>query len=401
MVFFPLSVFPRFKKDEDPCFWGGGCASILGCASIIRYTGDTTQNKDSSEVMYTILQLLNTECGMFPVARGAASLNPHSTYPVKLQKPSCGHSATTSAKYLFVMCLLLIPEVASLTVRGSCQQVHVIGLEGVGHHGFYPVLGGYLSQVQGVVNVGRGGPGATLIRQGIRETNYSKVHAGAKKLSETCSRKGKTCVAFGGGSYPNSRSPFTSRLKSEKRWHQKHWPYLIEHGHPLHISKWYDAMSTVCDVRLVLLHRNLVESVWTHKTWDTGIQGHSEVITMFAKFIDLMLHEVPSSSWIRINYEDFWSSRIDEALTKLFSFLGWEADVEVHEIRQQVGFRYNSSKPIPPCSVVKRLDSIQDISLNSLPRYSDPSKHVLGNALSTFYRDSPRASPCRTFTRKL
>jgi len=110
------------------------------------------------------------------------------------------------------------------------------------------------------------------------------------------------------------------------RWHPNiivHWLYLNSTGHPINIERYYREASKFCKVRFILLHRNLVETVWTHRTWDTGIRGHSQVLGMFAQYIEHSLQKIPDSAWKRIDYEDFWSDRRDYVLKDLCSFLEW------------------------------------------------------------------------------
>lgn len=301
---------------------------------------------------------------------------------------------------LFISFILtLLPLVTSLKVKGNCQEIHVIGLEGVGHHGFGPVLNQLAFQTPEIVILRRtSGPGGINIAKGIKEANYSQVAEGFRFRAEACLRQTKTCVSFGGCSYPCSRSPFTSKLKSVKRWEPKHLSYLLRVGHPIHISKWFAAASKHCDIRFVLLHRNFVETVFTHRTWDTGVRGHSEVLLLFAEYIDVMLKHIPQSSWVRFDYEDFWSFRREEALKALVHFLGWEANVQ--KAFESSNFRLQiMRKVLLNCPLIRRLEDLQSSKFNELPHFSNHTKHVLAQKLSTFSRDSPRARfvPCRGY----
>ena len=222
---------------------------------------------------------------------------------------------------------------------------------------------------------------------GFRSGPQAEVEEGYSLFAKRCTNQNRTCVRFGGGSYPNSRSPFTTKLKAVKRWQPIHWAYLLDVGHPIHTSKWFAAVSKYCDVRIVLLHRNFVDTVWSHRTWDTGPIGHGEVLLMFAKFMEDMLTRIPSDSWIRFNYEDFWSPHRDQALNSLTRFLGWEADV-VHAFDNS-GFQLSKHmKTVPSCKLVKRLHELQISKFMELPKFSSQSQHVLGQQLSTFFDDS-------------
>jgi len=283
--------------------------------------------------------------------------------------------------------LLLFASHASVTSAKMCEVIFIIGLEGVGHHGLGPVFSSLLSQA-------RNKAGARHMHRMKKGLNYSEAF---RAYAETCEKEKKGCVTFGGGSFPNSRSPFTSKLKSEMRWqpnNDKHWKYLNSTGHPINIERYYRAGREFCDLKFILLHRNLVDTVWAHRTWDTGVRGHSLVLSMFAQYIDHGLQKLPETAWKRIDYEDFWSNQRDDILKDLCKFLDWDVP-NVTSAFIESSFRLSvKSRARIPCSVVRYIESEERKVFSQLRHYSNIEQH-LGHAkeLSTYARDSPRRNP--------
>ena len=211
----------------------------------------------------------------------------------------------------------------------------------------------------------------------------------------------KQCVTWGGGSFPNSRSPFTTKLKSQMRWKPnsyKHWKYLKTFGHPIDIERFFNDGSRFCKIRFILLHRNLVETVWSHRSWDTGIRGHSEVLGMFAYYIEQHLQKLPDYAWKRIDYEDFWSDRRDDVLKDLCNFLDWNV-ANISLAFEESGFRLATNNQARiPCHTVKYIQRLQHDIFSPLLNFSSKSQHLgYEKVLATYANDSPRRNPrCTT-----
>jgi len=288
--------------------------------------------------------------------------------------------------YYLVSLLLSHGFVAS----AFCEINMVVGLEGTGHHGLGPVIQALFQHVQ---NNKYSRTGKIQMSQ-----NYSEsigLHA------EKCEKEMKQCVTWGGGSFPNSRSPFTTKLKSQMRWKPnsyKHWKYLKTFGHPIDIERFFNDGSRFCKIRFILLHRNLVETVWSHRSWDTGIRGHSEVLGMFAYYIEQHLQKLPDYAWKRIDYEDFWSDRRDDVLKDLCNFLDWNV-ANISLAFEESGFRLATNNQARiPCHTVKYIQRLQHDIFSPLLNFSSKSQHLgYEKVLATYANDSPRRNPrCTT-----
>jgi len=270
-----------------------------------------------------------------------------------------------------------------------CESVYVVGLEGVGHHGIGPVLASFLQHAQGKEK-------ARHIQK-LKLSNDLSYYENFRKYSESCLNEEKGCVAFSGASFPSSRSPFTNKLKSQSRWihdSEEQWQYLETVGHPIHIERYFNAGSKFCKVRFILLHRNFVDAVWAHRTWDTGVRGHLKVLGMFARYIDQQLQKIPDYAWKRIDYEDFWSEQRDDVLKDLCKFLEWNVP-NVSSTFMESGFRLKiTSRARIPCSVVKYIEGEGRSIFRPLHSYSNRTQHLgYGKDLSTYSRDSPKRHP--------
>lgn len=271
--------------------------------------------------------------------------------------------------------------------RAACEIVSVIGLEGTGHHGLGPVLTSMLNFAENKQRVIR----RSLIKSA--SANYTEIFS---QYAASCKNKKVSCISVGGGSFPNSRSPFTTKLKSQMRWNpenEKHWRFLMEVGHPIQIEKFYLAAHQFCAVKFILLHRNFVDTNWSHKTWDTGIRGHSRVLGMFAEYIDKNLQKLPTNVWKRIDYEDFWSNKREVVLSDLSKFLNWKVS-NVTAAFLKSGFRLVSTDSRVPCSTVRFLEA-QELSIfGSLLQYSSESQHLgYKKKLATYANDSHKVNP--------
>mmetsp|Transcript_3241 Transcript_3241/g.11028 ORF Transcript_3241/g.11028 Transcript_3241/m.11028 type:complete len:330 (-) Transcript_3241:4788-5777(-) len=290
--------------------------------------------------------------------------------------------------------------------RIECQVVFTLGLEGVGHHGFAFGSGKHSGFLRNLLrqhvskNVHKLGISNSMFSQelenDLRALDYSNIFSTYRRK---CKRRGfEACYSAPSYSFPNRGGPFlplnySFAFKKLKRWDEKnsiHTSYLNSVGHPLHIIRFYETGIKYCDIKFILLHRNLVETVLSHETWDGGLEAHMNVLLLFARHINSQLTQIPKNAWIRINYEDFWEipKKRRLILKKVLDFLGWKADIE--EALKCFSLRVNDRSI--DCSKVKSLNEIQINTLNSLKPFADKNKHPGGKILSSFFVDSPKGA---------
>lgn len=288
----------------------------------------------------------------------------------------------------------------------SCQVVFTIGLEGVGHHGFVFRHNSFLQRLlklhlrrRGVLS-GANDRMFVDTRSNFNKKLFSNKYSDLFSYFREKCHHGlgmKECYSTPSLSFPDDRGPFLQRsksIKSAKRWNpedKSHLNYLYKQGHPINIEKFYLEGSNFCEVKFILLHRNLAESVLSHEDWDTGWKAHREILLMFARYINSSLGLIPKEAWTRINYEDFWLPRKHRnlILDKLATFLNWQASAE--EALNISNFRLNISRKhfdANRCSRIQSLEESQKSQLDVLATYANPSKHPHSLELTSF-EDSP------------
>ena len=326
--------------------------------------------------------------------------------------------------------------------NARCENVFTLGLEGVGHHAFQmgkdafvnTLLSDHLNnviekkkntnnnnevfkdiveeharQVDDMFNYDEEIEGK--LWNLVQENNYDELF---RTFREGCEEEAKkngnektVCYSTRSFSFPFELGPFATGSGFDvghiQRWdpqNQDHRNYLFNHGHPINILEYFEAAKrNGCQVKFILIHRNFVEAALAHKTWDLGLENHMNVLKMFAEYINVSLANLPSSSWRRVNYEDFWRpneerDKIMQTLTT--DFLHWSSDAHEAFVNSQFNLNVHSKKYItsnmPSCEEIRELDRVQrDFIDRELTAYSKQDQHVTNLPLSHFHTDSPNA----------
>ena len=319
--------------------------------------------------------------------------------------------------------------------NAKCENVFTLGLEGVGHHAFQmgkdafvkTLLREHLGNVEEKKKSGNTNNNKDIVEMHAREEDrmfidnddhfwnlilenkYDEIFKTFRKGCEEVAKKNgneKTaCYSTRSFSFPHKLGPFATGsgldVNHAQRWdprNPEHRKYLFDHGHPINILKYFEAAErNGCQVKFILLHRNIVETARSHKTWDQGLEKHLNVLKMFAEYIDVSLANLPSNSWRRVNYEDFW--RPHEERDRIFQtlatdFLHWSSDAHESFMNSQFDLNVHPRKyktnDKPPCDEVRELDRVQrNFFDRKLTSYSKREKHVTNLPLSHFFTESP------------
>jgi len=319
--------------------------------------------------------------------------------------------------------------------NAKCENVFTLGLEGVGHHAFQmgkdafvkTLLRAHLGNVEEKKTNGNNNNNKDIVEMHAREEDrmfidnddhfwnlilenkYDEIFKTFRKGCEEVAKKNgneKTaCYSTRSFSFPHKLGPFATGsgldVNHAQRWdprNPEHRKYLFDHGHPINILKYFEAAErNGCQVKFILLHRNIVETARSHKTWDQGLEKHLNVLKMFAEYIDVSLANLPSNSWRRVNYEDFW--RPHEERDRIFQtlatdFLHWSSDAHESFMNSQFDLNVHPRKyktnDKPPCDEVRELDRVQrNFFDRKLTSYSKREKHVTNLPLSHFFTESP------------
>ena len=327
--------------------------------------------------------------------------------------------------------------------NAKCENVFTLGLEGVGHHAFQmgkdafvkTLLRDHLNNVRakdragnnndiddddddkykGIVEKHAREEDRMFIDNDdhfwnlILENKYDEIfktfRKGCEKEAKKNGNEKTACYSTRSFSFPHKLGPFATEsgldVNHALRWdpsNPEHRKYLFDHGHPINILKYFEAAErNGCRVKFILLHRNIVETTRSHKTWDRGLANHLNVLKMFAEYIDESLANLPSNSWRRVNYEDFW--RPQEERDKIFQalatdYLHWSSDAHDSFVNSQFDLNVHPRKyktaDRPPCEEVRELDRTQrNFFDQKLTSYSRRDKHVTNLPLSHFFTESP------------
>jgi hypothetical protein len=321
--------------------------------------------------------------------------------------------------------------------NAKCENVFTLGLEGVGHHAFQMGKDAFVKSLlrDHLHNVREKKENSNdnnevfndIVEEHAREedrmfidnddhfwnlildNNYDEIFRTFRKGCEEEAKKNgneKTvCYSTRSFSFPHKLGPFATGsgldVNHVQRWdprNKEHRNYLFNHGHPINILDYFEAAErNGCQVKFILLHRNFVETARSHKTWDQGLEKHVNVLKMFAEYIDVSLANLPSNSWRRVDYEDFW--RPKEERDKIFQtlstdFLHWSSDAHEAFMNSQFDLNVHPRKykttDKPSCEEVRELDRVQrNFFDRKLTAYSKQDKHVTNLPLSHFFTESP------------
>ena len=325
--------------------------------------------------------------------------------------------------------------------NAKCENVFTLGLEGVGHHAFQmgkdafvkTLLRDHLNNVRAKDRAGNNNDiddddkYKDIVEKHAREEDrmfidnddhfwnlilenkydeiFKTFRKGCEKEAKKNGNEKTACYSTRSFSFPHKLGPFATDsgldVNHALRWdpsNPEHRKYLFDHGHPINILKYFEAAEkNGCRVKFILLHRNIVETTRSHKTWDRGLENHLNVLKMFAEYIDVSLANLPSNSWRRVNYEDFW--RPQEERDKIFQalatdYLHWSSDAHDSFVNSQFDLNVHPRKyktaDRPPCEEVRELDRTQrNFFDQKLTSYSRRDKHVTNLPLSHFFTESP------------
>lgn len=143
--------------------------------------------------------------------------------------------------------------------------IHLIGLEGCGHHGIFPIFQQLLLE--------RHGHGETQVylRTGLR-TFLDRLYRG------------------------NESRPMVVRALREFVSCNPNAVFADDNSYPSHVSReignqWnfvdiHELLHDLCEIRYLRIHRNIFNTVNAHREWDGGLAGHARVLKVMQDFID-------------------------------------------------------------------------------------------------------------------
>jgi len=248
--------------------------------------------------------------------------------------------------------------------RENCQFVFVIGVEGTIHHGFAPIL-----HKMAVLQVGRetalsnvedkaNRQFATFKRAIFSANGRPTNEEVANTMGKLCPNDGRKHIYLDGKSWPSGLG------NRDPKWKDM-TPLEISvtetaRNEPMNLYDVVDAYSPYADIKFVVLHRPYLATVASHKKWDGGAMGHSNVLRghmlLLREFLDTHMYDRASGArlWTVLCTEQIMSKNYETeeeaaearglAIRHLAYFLGWKNALDCPDCFD--GWRESTKDPL-------------------------------------------------------
>eukprot|EP00804_Cyclotella_cryptica_P004438 CCRYP_006854-RA/>CCRYP_006854-RA protein AED:0.19 eAED:0.19 QI:302/1/1/1/0/0/2/234/337 len=192
--------------------------------------------------------------------------------------------------------------------RKRCQIVYILGAEGTMHHGVEPVLTtlakhqknpetGVSYDVQfGSEDLRYGLFAYPAGRFGFTEPPpIDDPQLVSKVITAICPDDGKKHIIIESTSFPSGgKYHAMSRVRRQSAWHHM-TPEGIANSfaalnHPTNLYQFYDAYHRYADIKFLVLHRPFLNTIASHKNFDSGPMVHANVVQgyliLLSRFLD-------------------------------------------------------------------------------------------------------------------
>ena len=187
------------------------------------------------------------------------------------------------------------------------KYVYILGVEGCGHHGFFPA----------VVNlIENSNPDRSIVYKRWKrlrnifneiwiDRNSASYDKGVAEIDRLMKKLLTKAQSENGVIYiiEDKSFPSSSIRDARKGWN------LVE---------LFQLMQQYAEVYLIMLNRDPIASTFSHMNWDGGFRGHAKVITNALDYLSESLQIIGTENFRSIAYEDLESNseKITEALIK-------------------------------------------------------------------------------------
>jgi len=275
------------------------------------------------------------------------------------------------------------------------QVTYVAGVEGTGHHGFMPML--LYAAVRAF------GSGVLAWWRSLREVFlYTPVRQRRAKLATLLANM--DVAAYPHIIFEWCSWPFGEEFR--ERWCQgcqdarglSREERSGNPGNSVDLLEFVDLFSEHGDVRVLVLHRNLVSSSWSHREWDGGLLPHARVLALFNDYLTKVLVSLKSANWKWIRYEDVCDAHNNndfDAIFPLADFLRLPRDMLRRSFQHFSPSRKDAAAEMPRASlkVIRALE--RQKSSEWFPERC-PEQQILAKRSSThIQQQAPVASTSR------
>jgi len=262
--------------------------------------------------------------------------------------PSLGDEAKTI--------LLSDSPVPPTTDGPSLPRLKVIflaGVEGTGHHGFMPMLLYPAIRAYG----GRVLAWWRSLREVLLKTPPTERRMKLKKLLESMevSNSREPYVIFEWCSWPfgeEHRERWANGCEDENALNREE--QSGNPGNSVDLREFVDLFQEYGEVKILVLHRELVSAAWSHKEWDAGLVQHASVIALFNEYITGVVQDLSPEMWQWVTYEDISAAHASgnfNSIASIADFLGLSRSALERSFKYFRPSRKNASVEMPADSL--------------------------------------------------
>eukprot|EP00930_Biecheleria_cincta_P099148 TRINITY_DN90793_c0_g1_i1.p1 TRINITY_DN90793_c0_g1~~TRINITY_DN90793_c0_g1_i1.p1 ORF type:complete len:839 (+),score=138.08 TRINITY_DN90793_c0_g1_i1:26-2542(+) len=201
------------------------------------------------------------------------------------------------------------------------QVLYIAGVEGTGHHGVMPMILYPAIRQYGAATFAWW----RSLREILMKTHPNKRKQLLKELLESMSVFEKQHFIMEWSSWPFGED-------ERSRWSRGcDDPHAVEReansgnpGNSVDLMEFVELFQEHADVKVLVLHRNLVSASWSHKEWDDGLVEHAKVLALFNDYLTGVLRRLKPSMWRWVSYEKLCAAHLGgriEAVDSIAEFL--------------------------------------------------------------------------------
>lgn len=268
------------------------------------------------------------------------------------------------------------------------QVIFVMGVEGTGHHGIKPLLH-EMTNKTGILMFEANNPHQPF---GRASRHCLEIRSSAclqrimREVVQNASDHGTGSAVVFKGSLPGRKNNPRAECLFWKNASQVNCMEELA-KFPFYDLAWImGAVKVVVpDVKVIMLNRDFANLVMSHEVWDGGLDHHAKTMAVFLQYIcHVVRTAVPTTDWVRLDYESFATVEVGSLLRSLGHFLGWQTDWltkhSIHDLQKVIHISSrNATKSMPADELALVQTVMHDYTSSGKWKERDDQKHYLLN----------------------
>jgi len=231
------------------------------------------------------------------------------------------------------------------------QFIFIVGVEGCGHHGLFPVIETALKSS----NQAKGRKAQVFTRWPPIRQLFELMQHGVELAHNTGSRQ-----------FVVEDNSFPSHMNRDPA---RQWD----------IVEMVDLLSPYADIKILALYRDPIATTFSHAEWDGGMKNHARLVATFLEYLNKKLLQLEPAIVKSLRYEDLVDNH-DQLAMPLSDYLGLDVEsiktgfLQVHKSRKDWRLQM---------SLANRnwiTHFFDNERLASWPLFTDPSYNLLGRS---------------------